>query len=175
MRHWTARRQRSSASVAWRYLPTASDQAARLVRLQAAGLDWAFGRDQHANTVLRGKNRRSALWGHDVKLREIAHSRSGDKGNISNISVIAYDEKDYPLLKAQVTSARVKALFAGIVAGEVTRYELPNLGALNFVMQRALGGGVTRSLALDAHGKSLSSALLDLEIEDDFNNVNLVP
>ena len=110
-----------------------------------------------------------------MKLREIAHSRTGDKGNISNISVIAYDEEDYPLLKAQLTSARVKALFAGIVACEVVRYELPDLGALNFVMQQALGGGVTRSLALDAHGKSLSSALLDLDIEDDFNNVNLVP
>jgi hypothetical protein len=74
-----------------------------------------------------------------------------------------------------VTAARVKALFAGIVAGEVVRYELPNLAALNFVMDQALGGGVTRSLALDAHGKSLSSALLDLEIEDDFSNINLVP
>ena len=110
-----------------------------------------------------------------MKLREIAHSRTGDKGNISNISVIAYDSKDYPLLLSQVTPARVRAHFSGIVAGEVVRYELPHLAALNFVMQRALGGGVTRSLALDAHGKSLSSALLDLEIEDDFNNVNLVP
>jgi hypothetical protein len=110
-----------------------------------------------------------------MKLREIAHSRTGDKGNISNISVIAYDPKDYPLLEAQVTSARVKGHFFGIVAGEVTRYELPHLGALNFVMRQALGGGVTRSLALDAHGKSLSSALLDLEIEDDFGNINLVP
>jgi hypothetical protein len=100
-----------------------------------------------------------------MKLREIAHSRTGDKGNISNISVIAYDEKDYPLLLDQVTSARVKAHFAGVVEGEVARYELPKLFALNFVMDRALGGGVTRSLALDAHGKSLSSALLDLEIE----------
>ena len=110
-----------------------------------------------------------------MKLRDIAHSRTGDKGNTSNISVIAYDPKDYPLLEAQVTSERVKAHFAGIVAGDVTRYELPNLGALNFVMRQALGGGVTRSLALDAHGKSLSSALLDLEIEDDFSNINLVP
>lgn len=100
-----------------------------------------------------------------MKLREIAHSRTGDKGNISNISVIAYDEKDYPLLLDQVTSARVKAYFAGVVEGEVVRYELPKLFALNFVMDRALGGGVTRSLALDAHGKSLSSALLDLEID----------
>ena len=110
-----------------------------------------------------------------TKLREIAHSRTGDKGNTSNISVIAYEPKDYPLLLSQVTAARVRAHFSGIVAGEVVRYELPHLAALNFVMQRALGGGVTRSLALDAHGKSLRSALLDHEIEDDFNNVNLVP
>ena len=100
-----------------------------------------------------------------MKLREIAHSRTGDKGNISNISVIAYDAKDYPLLLEQVTAARVKMHFAGIVQGQVVRYELPNLFALNFVMDQALGGGVTRSLAQDAHGKSLSSALLDLEIQ----------
>ena len=100
-----------------------------------------------------------------MKLREIAHSRTGDKGNISNISVIAYDPRHYPLLLAQVTPERVKAHFAGVVEGEVVRYELPKLFALNFVMDRALGGGVTRSLALDAHGKSLSSALLDLEID----------
>jgi hypothetical protein len=99
-----------------------------------------------------------------MKLREIAHSRTGDKGNISNISVIAYEASDYPLLLEQVTAARVKAHFAGIVQGEVVRYELPNLFALNFVMDQALGGGVTRSLALDAHGKSLSSALLDIDL-----------
>jgi hypothetical protein len=101
-----------------------------------------------------------------MKLREIAHSRTGDKGNTSNISVIAYDPKDYPLLVRAVTAARVKAHFAGIVRGEVTRYELPLIGALNFVMIDTLGGGVTRSLALDAHGKSLSSALLEMEIEE---------
>jgi non-ribosomal peptide synthetase component E (peptide arylation enzyme) len=100
-----------------------------------------------------------------MKLRDIAHSRTGDKGDISNISVIAYDPKHYALLCQQVTAARVKAHFAGVVAGDVVRYELPNIAALNFVMSQALGGGVTRSLALDAHGKSLSSALLDLEIE----------
>jgi hypothetical protein len=100
-----------------------------------------------------------------VKLREIAHSRTGDKGNTSNISVIAYDASRYPLLLAQVTSERVRAHFAGMVEGEVTRFELPEIAALNFVMTGALGGGVTRSLALDAHGKSLSSALLDLEID----------
>ncbi|MGY4477931.1 AtuA-related protein [Bradyrhizobium sp. USDA 3364] len=100
-----------------------------------------------------------------MKLREIAHSRTGDKGNTSNISVIAYDPRHYPLLLAQVTSERVKAHFAGVVEGGVTRYELPGISALNFVMTGTLGGGVTRSLALDAHGKSLSSALLDLEID----------
>ena len=100
-----------------------------------------------------------------MKLREIAHSRTGDKGNTSNISVIAFDAKHYPLLCEQVTADRVKAHFAGVVEGDVVRYELPNLAALNFVMSNALGGGVTRSLALDAHGKSLSSALLDLEID----------
>lgn len=99
-----------------------------------------------------------------MKLREIAHSRTGDKGNTSNISVIAFDARHFPLLLEQVTAERVKAHFAGIVAGDVVRYELPNIAALNFVMSNTLGGGVTRSLALDAHGKSLSSALLDLEI-----------
>jgi hypothetical protein len=100
-------------------------------------------------------------------LRELAHSRTGDKGDTSNISLIAYDAADYPLLARQVTAARVRAHFAGIVFGEVTRYELPTLGALNFVLEGALGGGVTRSLALDAHGKSLSSALLGMDIPDE--------
>ena len=100
-----------------------------------------------------------------MKLREIAHSRTGDKGNTSNISVIAYEPEDYPLLLAQVTAERVRVHFAGVVEGDVVRYELPNIAALNFVMSQTLGGGVTRSLALDAHGKSLSSALLDLEID----------
>jgi hypothetical protein len=101
-----------------------------------------------------------------MKVREIAHSRTGDKGNTSNISVIAYDKSHYPLLREQLTAERIKALFAGIVAGDVVRYELPNISALNFVMRKALGGGVTRSLALDAHGKGLSSALLDMDLEN---------
>ena len=105
-----------------------------------------------------------------MKPRDIAHSRTGDKGDTSNISVIACDPNDYPLLLAQVTAERVRAHFAGIVQGELVRYELPNIAALNFVMSRALGGGVTRSLALDAHGKSLSSALLDLEIQDNIGS-----
>jgi len=100
-------------------------------------------------------------------LREVAHSRTGDKGDTSNISLIAYEHADYPLLLRYVTAERVREHFAGIVRGDVTRYELPRLGALNFVLEGALGGGVTRSLALDAHGKSLSSALLSMEIPDE--------
>ncbi len=101
-----------------------------------------------------------------MKLRELAHARTGDKGDTSQISVIAYDPGDYAFLAEHVTAERVRAHFAAIVRGEVRRYELPDIGALNFVMQGALAGGVTRSLALDAHGKSLSSALLDLELPD---------
>jgi hypothetical protein len=99
-----------------------------------------------------------------MKLREIAHSRAGDKGDTADISVIAYDPANYPLLEKDVTAERVKAFFAEIVTGEVVRYELPGLGALNFVLHGALGGGVTRTLALDPHGKSLGSAILEMEI-----------
>ncbi len=99
-----------------------------------------------------------------MKLRDIAHSRTGDKGNISNISVIAFDEKDYPVLLEKVTAEKVKEHFSELVQGEVVRYELPKIGALNFVLFDALSGGVTRSLALDIHGKSYSSALLDMDI-----------
>ena len=99
-----------------------------------------------------------------MKLRDIAHSRTGDKGNMSNISVIAFDAIFYDFLREYVTAERVKAHFAEVVHGEVKRYELPLIGALNFVLTDALGGGVTRSLALDAHGKGLSSALLDLDL-----------
>jgi hypothetical protein len=97
-------------------------------------------------------------------LREIAHTRSGDKGDTANISVIAYDMADYELLRSQVTVERVQAFVGPVVRGPVERYELPRLGALNFVLHRALGGGVTRSLALDLHGKCLSSILLAMEI-----------
>ncbi len=99
-----------------------------------------------------------------MKLRGLAHSRAGDKGDTSNLSLIAYDARHYDHLRRHVTAAAVRAHLAGIVAGEVVRYELPQLAAFNFVLARALGGGVTRSLAVDAHGKSLSSALLELEI-----------
>lgn len=101
-----------------------------------------------------------------MKLRQLAHSRTGDKGDTSNISVIAFDPAHYDHLCRHVTAERVQALFVGLVCGTVTRYELPRIGALNFVLTRTLGGGVTRSLALDAHGKSLSSALLELELPE---------
>jgi len=99
-----------------------------------------------------------------MQLKDIAHSRTGDKGNIANLSLIAYRKADYPLLAEKVTAERVKAFLSDIVQGEVKRYELPGLGALNFVLHDALAGGVTRSLALDKHGKSLSSALLEMEL-----------
>ncbi|MBN8872538.1 MAG: hypothetical protein J0H67_06860 [Rhodospirillales bacterium] len=101
-----------------------------------------------------------------MKLRDLAHARTGDKGNTSNISVIAHDPGDFAFLCEHVTADRVRAHFAGTVLGAVERYELPGLGALNFVLHEALGGGVTRSLSLDAHGKSLSGCLLELELPD---------
>jgi hypothetical protein len=99
-----------------------------------------------------------------MQLRELAHARTGDKGNTSNISVIAYDPGDFAFLREHVTADRVKAHFADIVQGSVERYELSGIGALNFVLHDTLGGGVTRSLALDAHGKSLSSCLLEMQL-----------
>jgi hypothetical protein len=100
-----------------------------------------------------------------VPLSEIAHARSGDKGDVANIGLIAYDGRDYPVLVREVTAERVKAHFGALVQGEVIRYEVPNLAALNFVLQRALGGGGTVSLRTDAQGKTLSAALLRMEIE----------
>ncbi|WP_028878028.1 AtuA-related protein [Terasakiella pusilla] len=99
-----------------------------------------------------------------MKLLDLAHARTGDKGNTSNISIIAYREEDWPLLKDYLTCERVKEHFKGLVKGEIVRYELPQLHALNFVMQDALRGGVTRSLAMDAHGKCLGSVLLSMEL-----------
>lgn len=99
-----------------------------------------------------------------MKLKEIAHSRTGDKGNISIISVIAYKAEDYEMIKEKVTAERLADYFKEIVHGKITRYEIESISALNFVMEDALGGGVTRSLAIDMHGKSLGSALLEMEI-----------
>jgi hypothetical protein len=100
-----------------------------------------------------------------MKLREIAHARTGDKGNILNISLIAFREQDYPLLLEQVTAERVSRLFALLIIQPVERYCVPGLGALNFVLRRPRTESVTRSLSLDAHGKSFSFVLLNVDIE----------
>ena len=99
------------------------------------------------------------------ELYDLAHCRAGDKGNTSILSVVAYRAQDYEILVRRLTPAAVAQHLRGIVHGEIRRYELPQLHALQFVCDRALNGGVTVSLALDAHGKSLSSALLGMSIE----------
>lgn len=100
-----------------------------------------------------------------IKLREIAHGRSGDKGDAANIGIIAYDEKGYELIQKHLTAEVVKKHFDGICKGEVERYELPNIKALNFILHNTLGGGGTVSLKHDAQGKTLAAALLRLELE----------
>jgi hypothetical protein len=100
-----------------------------------------------------------------MKLRDIALARSGDKGNRATLSVIARDPAHYPLLERVLTADRVRHHYCDIAHGSVQRYTLPHLGAVHFVMNDALGGGVTRSLALDAHGKTLSMAILDLPLD----------
>ena len=101
-----------------------------------------------------------------VPLVRLAHARSGDKGNICNIGLIAKRPEDYPLLVAQVTAERVKQHFTGVCLGRVERFELPNLDALNFLLHDCLDGGGTLALASDPQGKTFSSALLRMEIED---------
>lgn len=100
-----------------------------------------------------------------IKLYELAHSRAGDKGNTLTLSLIPYKVEDYPLLCAQVTAEAVSQHLREIVAGEITRYELPHLPALHFVCQQALMSGVTTSLTMDTHGKSLSYALLEMGVD----------
>ena len=100
-----------------------------------------------------------------VMLQHVAHARSGDKGDTSNIAVFAYSAELYALLKAQLTAERFKAHYGAAIKSEVVRYEVDNLQALNFVCQGALGGGVSRSLCLDNYGKALSAAILGFEIE----------
>ncbi|MEP7141305.1 MAG: hypothetical protein ABI707_00485 [Ferruginibacter sp.] len=100
-----------------------------------------------------------------MKLYDIAHGRAGDKGNISTLSLIPYYEKDYELLCSKVTIEKVQAHLKDIVSGEIIRYEMPNISSLLFVCQNALMGGVTTSLAMDTHGKALSYALLEMEID----------
>lgn len=100
-------------------------------------------------------------------LREIAHARAGDKGDSSNIGVIAYLPQDYPILLEQVSVDAVRQHFGALIKGRVIRYELPHVEALNFVLENALGGGVTRSLSLDPHGKSYGALILTLPVAVD--------
>jgi hypothetical protein len=100
-----------------------------------------------------------------VQLLDICHARSGDKGDAANVGLICREEKFYPLIKKEVTSARVKKHFKGICEGKVDRFELPNLWALNFLLHETLGGGGTVSLKQDAQGKTLAAAILRMEID----------
>jgi hypothetical protein len=101
-----------------------------------------------------------------VKLRDIAYSRSGDKGDVSNICVFVYDEADYPFLLHTVTTAAVAELFGDLIEGTVTRYEFPALHGVNFVLTAGLGGGVSHSLRADPHGKAYGSLVLTLDVPD---------
>jgi hypothetical protein len=100
-----------------------------------------------------------------IQLTKLAHARSGDKGDTANVGLIALRDDLYPLLVREVTAERVKEHFRGICKGEVERFELPNLGALNFLLHESLGGGGTLSLMTDAQGKTFSTALLRMYIE----------
>ncbi len=100
-----------------------------------------------------------------IPLIEIAHARSGDKGNTANIGLIAIHDRHYPVLLREVTADRVKRHFGKLCTGRVERFELPNIGALNFLLRGALGGGGTLSMRADAQGKTLGAALLRMEVE----------
>ena len=100
-----------------------------------------------------------------VQLTKLAHARSGDKGDTANVGLIALKDEFYPILVREVTADRVKEHFRGICRGDVERFELPNLGALNFLLHESLGGGGTLSLMTDAQGKTFSTALLRMEVE----------
>lgn len=100
-----------------------------------------------------------------IKLKDIAHGRSGDKGDAANVGIIAYNEKGYQIIEKFLTAEVVKKHFEGICFGKVERFELPNLKALNFLLHNTLGGGGTVSLKLDAQGKTLAAALLRMELE----------
>jgi hypothetical protein len=102
-----------------------------------------------------------------LPLSRIAHARSGDKGDAANIGVIAYSPADYAILVRELTAERVRSHLGSLIQGEVERYEVPNLAALNFVLRSALDGGGAISLRTDAQGKTLGAALLDMEIETD--------
>ena len=112
-----------------------------------------------------------------IQLTKLAHARSGDKGDTANVGLIALRDEYYPVLVREVTAERVKRHFQGICKGEVERFELPNLGALNFLLHESLGGGGTLSLMTDAQGKTFSTALLRMKVdisEDEARTLKLV-
>ena len=113
----------------------------------------------------------------NIQLTRLAHARSGDKGDTANVGLIALRDEFYPILVREVTAARVKQHFEGIVKGSVERFELPNIGALNFLLHESLGGGGTLSLMTDAQGKTFSTALLRMKIDipdDEARSLGLV-
>ena len=125
----------------------------------------ALGRTARSKkTGAKSESRPKATGPSTVQLVRLAHARSGDKGDTANVGLIALDPKYYPVLVKQVTVARVARHFKGIIKGDVERFELPNLNALNFLLHGALGGGGTLSLKTDAQGKVFSTALLRMEI-----------
>jgi hypothetical protein len=112
-----------------------------------------------------------------IELLKLAHARSGDKGDTANVGVIAFKDEFYPLLVREVTAEKVKQHFGELVKGDVERFELPNLGALNFLLHESLGGGGTLSLMTDAQGKTISTALLRMKIDipdDEAKNLELL-
>src|SRR5690348_16199659 len=161
-----ARRPASSPSASAprsrRFGSTARPAAAACAATRRNALAWC-----RSCSTARGSSHASPCSRRTVKrkLHELAHARAGDKGDTLTLALIAYREEDYELLRAKVTAKAVKQHLGGIVLGEVRRYELPGLGALQFVCERALDTGVTTSLAIDPHGKTLSYALLEMSIE----------
>lgn len=109
-----------------------------------------------------------------IQLRDIVYSRSGDKGDISNIVIIAKERRFYPLLQKYLTAEKVKEFFGDMVKGNVERYEIPNLDAMNFVLRNSLGGGATRSLRMDFTGKTMCQAILRLVLEVEENDFDLI-
>ena len=112
-----------------------------------------------------------------IELTKLAHARSGDKGDTANVGVIALKDEIYPILVREVTAEKVKTHFGAMVKGEVERFELPNLGALNFLLHESLGGGGTLSLMTDAQGKTFSTALLRMKIDlsdEEIRSLNLI-
>lgn len=137
------------------------------IRQDDAAADRRKDMNDNPKAIGREVSKESSL--KTVLLREIAHSRSGEKGRDSNVSVIAYDMADYPLLEREVTVEAVRAVFGSITKGQITRYTVPNVGALNFVLADVLEGGRTRTLAFDESGKALSSLMLTLKVSVDDN------